>query len=82
MWVQRMDVTSISPSSSCLMDPTICNPVSIIHRTEGKASGAMAESEGRNLCLQMTKWSRASHQPEPYFKLLDEKEIHQFSSDH
>lgn len=42
---------------------------------DGKASKDGKE-EGRNLSLQLTKWSRIVQHPEPYLTLLQEKGIH------
>ena len=52
-----------------------CDPVSTVQGTQGKAS-ENGRDKGRHLSLQMTKWSRTTHQPVPYLKLLYEKEIH------
>lgn len=51
---------------------TNCDPVSTRHRVDGKASPGMAEGEGRNLGFRMIKWSRATHQPEPFLQVLPE----------
>lgn len=52
-----------------------CDPVSTIGGWMAKPP-ENGRSGGRNLGLQMTKWSKATHQPESYLKLLHEKEIH------
>ncbi|XP_029811291.1 uncharacterized protein LOC115305087 [Suricata suricatta] len=52
-----------------------CDPVSTVWRMDGKAS-ENGRSGRRTLGLQMTKWSTATHQPEPCIKVLHEKEIH------